>query len=543
MPDAQPEPPARWPPAPSAAHRPWWILAGTCAGLFLMMLDSTALTLALPDIQRDLHATSAELQWVVNVYLLSVCVLVITFSRLGDQFGRRTVFLAGLATFTLGAVVGALATSPEVLIGGRVLQGIGGAAMLGLSLAIVSNAFDDATRPRALGVWTSVSSLALALGPVIGGLLVAQVSWRAILWMVPPIALAGMGITWWAAPNRRDPTSGRRVDVPGLLALTLGLTAIVVALIEGPDWGWGSPVTIGLLVLGVVALAALWVVEHRVASPIIEFDLFGSRSYLGACAAAFALVGAYWGVIYYQPQFLQDVLGYGAATAGLLILPITAPMILFSSSAGMLAQRFGARPTMTLGMALGTAGVLWQTQVSADTSYWTGLFPGFVLFGVALALVYTPMSTAAMEALPRAKAGIAAGVLAMERVFAGAFLLALTGAVFLHVQDHDVDAVLQQGGGSSLTAAERSDLDGLLAGSAAGRAAVADLPASIAGTLRADAADAFAAGLSAAMWVLVAVMVIGTALTWLLLTRDAVRPADAAPAPEDLHHHVVRHHL
>ena len=213
-------------PGADSPRRQWWILLGSCASLFLLMLDSTALTLALPQIQRDLGASAEELQWVINAYLLAMCVLVVTFSRLGDQFGRRTVFLAGNALFTVGAMVCAVAPSAAVLIAGRVLQGAGAAAMLGLSLAIVSNAFSDADRPRALGIWTSVSAVALAVGPLVGGILIDRLSWRAIFWMAVPIAVAGMAVTRWQAPNRRDPEAGRQLD-PGLLAITGGLGALV----------------------------------------------------------------------------------------------------------------------------------------------------------------------------------------------------------------------------------------------------------------------------------------------------------------------------
>lgn len=490
-------------PGADSPRRQWWILLGSCASLFLLMLDSTALTLALPQIQRDLGASAEELQWVINAYLLAMCVLVVTFSRLGDQFGRRTVFLAGNALFTVGAMVCAVAPSAAVLIAGRVLQGAGAAAMLGLSLAIVSNAFSDADRPRALGIWTSVSAVALAVGPLVGGILIDRLSWRAIFWMAVPIAVAGMAVTRWQAPNRRDPEAGRQLDPLGLLAITGGLGALVLALIQGRAWGWDSPLTLGMLVGGVALLAAVWPIEHRVRHPIIEFDLFRSRSYLGATVAAFAMVGAYWAVMYYQPQYLQNVLRYSPVEAGLLILPITAPMVFLSTVAGRAAVRFGVRPTMTLGMVLGTAGMLLLTRVDGGDDYWTTLFPAFLLFGIALALVYTPMSTAAMEALPRTKAGVAAGVLAMNRLLAGSLLLAVTGAVFTRTQTADA------GSGPD---------------------------------------TAFTDALSRSTWVLVAVMLLGTIGTWLLLKgtqTDATRDRAAADpaAPQDLHHFATRHHL
>jgi EmrB/QacA subfamily drug resistance transporter len=416
------------------ANRPWWTLAGTCMALFVLMLDSTIVTLALPSIQRELGASASELQWVVNGYLLMIAVLVVTAGRLGDQFGRRRVFLGGLVTFAGGLVVAAVAPSVEVLIVARFIQGIGAAGMLTLSLALVSSVFDDTTRPRALGIWAGVSASALAVGPVVGGVLVDALSWRWVFWVgVIPLVLG----LWWtlrAAPESRDESASHRIDLAGLAALTIGLAAIVLVLIEGHDWGWSSARSLVTLVVGVGALIAFVVIEPRVRQPIVEFDLFRNRPYLGASAAAFCLVGAWWAVIFYMPQYLQGPLGYGPALSGVLTLPITAPMVVISPVAPRLIARFGPKVLMTIGMLCGAVGVALMTRLDEDSSYWT-LLPGFLLFGVALGLVYSPMSIAAMEAMPRAKAGIAAGVLAMNRVLAGAVLLAATGAIFAGLSD------------------------------------------------------------------------------------------------------------
>jgi EmrB/QacA subfamily drug resistance transporter len=416
------------------ANRPWWTLAGTCMALFVLMLDSTIVTLALPSIQRELGASASELQWVVNGYLLMIAVLVVTAGRLGDQFGRRRIFLGGLVTFLAGLVVAAVAPSIEVLIVARFIQGIGAAGMLTLSLALVSSVFDDASRPRALGIWAGVSASALAVGPLLGGALVDALSWRWVFWVgVVPLALG----LWWtvaAAPESRDETASHRVDVAGLAALTIGLAAIVLVLIEGHDWGWSSGRSLATLAIGVIALVAFVAIEPRVRQPIVEFELFRNKPYLGASAAAFCLVGAWWAVIFYMPQYLQGPLGYGPALSGVLTLPITAPMVVISPLAPRLIARFGPKTLMTAGMVCGAVGVGLMTRLDESSSYWT-LLPGFLLFGIALGFVYSPMSIAAMEAMPRAKAGIAAGVLAMNRVLAGAVLLAATGAIFASLSD------------------------------------------------------------------------------------------------------------
>lgn len=517
--------------------RPWWTLLGACGGLFVLMLDSTALGLALPDLQRDLNASAEALQWVQNAYLLSMAVLVVTLSRLGDIYGRRRIYLLGTFVFGAGAILCALAWGPAVLVAGRVIQGAGGAAMLGLSLALASNAFSDADRPRALGIWTTISAIALAVGPLVGGLLIASVSWRAIFWLCVPVCVVGFAITAWAAPESRDESAGTELDWPGLAALSIGLTAVVLALVQGKGWGWGSAATLGTFVGGVAMLAVFWVVEHRVRHPIMEFPLFRNRPYLGATAAAFALVGAYWGVMFFQPQYLQNILGYSVIVAGLLVLPITVPMVLFSQASTKVIERVGVRITMTAGMVCGAAGTLWLTQIGPGTTYAGGLLPGYLLFGISLALVYTPMSTAAMAAMPREKAGIAAGVLGMNRLMAGALVLALMGAVFLHIQTDDVTQALEQRAGPA-TAIEKRDIDALLAGSPEAKAAVAALPPAPRAAVNVAAGDAFTDALSSSMWIVVVLVVVCAGLTWWLLAPAKPPPAvRAAVAPEDLHHH------
>lgn len=409
-----------------AGSRPWWTLAGACFGLFILMLDSTVVALALSSIRTDVGADSAQLQWILNGYLLTIAVLVVTAGRIGDMFGRRRVFVAGLLLFGAGSVLSGAAQDPQMLIGGRVLQGVGAAPMLTLSLALVCNVFPSAEQPRALGIWAAVSAIALAIGPVVGGLLIA-IDWRVIFWMNVPIVALGVALILAAAPESTDPDAGDRIDVPGLVALTVGLGAVVLAMIQVE--AWADATVISLAVLGVLALLAFWWIERRVRNPIVEFELFRNGPYFGASAAGFCLVGAYWTVMFFQPQYLQDVREYSAIESGLLILPVTAPMVFVSPFSGRLIGRFGARLLMTVGMVLATAGLVVLTQIGPDSAYGLVLV-GYLLFGIALGLVYAPMSTAAMAAMPAAKVGIASGVLAMNRVTAGALGLAATGAVF-----------------------------------------------------------------------------------------------------------------
>ena len=465
-------------------NRKWWTLAGACAGLFVLMLDSTVVALALPAIRHDLDASAEGLQWVMNGYLLTIAVLVVTAGRLGDMFGRKRVFLAGMVTFAAGSVLSGAAQDQDMLILGRVLQGAGAAPMLSLSLALVCNVFPTEEQPRALGIWAAVSAIALAIGPLAGGLLV-ELDWRVIFWMNLPVLAAGFAITVAAAPESTDPGAGSRIDWPGLAVLSVGLTAVVLALVQSQ--AWSAAAVAGLALVGLMALGAFWAIEHRVREPIVEFALFRNGPYFGASAAAFALVGAYWAVMFFQPQYLQDVRGHSPVLSGLMILPVTVPMVFISPFSGRLIATFGARRLMTAGMACGTVGLLVLTRIGAGSSY-SLLLVGYLLFGIALGLVYAPMSTAAMAAMPREKVGIASGVLAMDRVLAGAVALAATGAVF--------HALLGDG-------------------------------------------RPFAASVAGSTWVPVALCLIGTALTWAFVRETA----GESPELEQHRMHHRRFHL
>jgi EmrB/QacA subfamily drug resistance transporter len=474
-------------PGLTEANRRWWTLVGTCMGLFVLMLDSTVINLALPPIAHDIGATTAGLQWVVNGYLLVLASTVVTAGRLGDILGRRRVFCAGMALFVAGSVVCATSNQEEVLVAGRLIQGLGAAPLLGLSLAIVSSVFPAAERPRALGIWAGVSALALGIGPLLGGVLLEAVSWRWIFWVNLPFCLLGVVLVLVSTAEQRDEAAaGRGIDVPGLLTIGSGLALVVLALVEGKTWGWTSAATLGAFAGGIGLLVAFWFIEHRVRAPIVEFDLFRNGPYFGASAAGFCLVGCYWGVMFLQPQYLQTALGHSALLAGAMVLPITAPMIVLSPLGGRLMAFFGTRPLMTAGMALGTIGLVVLALVGPSTGYGV-VFVGYLLFGLALGCVYAPMSAAAMTAMPPDKAGVAAGVLGMNRVLAGALTLAVAGALFQHVLVDD-------------TAAHDS------------------------------VQVAYTSALSAANWVLVGLCAIGTVLTWAFVR-------DAAPASHRHHRH------
>ena len=297
----------------SEDNRRWWTLGAMCFALFMIMLDNTVVNVALPSIQRDLGASLAALAWTVNAYTLTFAVLLVTAGRLGDIFGRRRMFLFGVVVFALSSATIGLAPSTGALIASRAIQGVGAAFMMPATLSIVSGAFPPHERGRALGTWAGVSALALAIGPVRGRALTESVSWRAIFFLNLPVAAGALAVTLFAVRESRDETVSRHIDLPGMAALTAGLGALVLALVEGNAWGWGSPRVLGLLAGALVALVASWSSSGACRGPMIDFAFFRSRTFLGAYLVAFSVSFAMLAMFFFLALYMQNVLGYSPA--------------------------------------------------------------------------------------------------------------------------------------------------------------------------------------------------------------------------------------
>jgi EmrB/QacA subfamily drug resistance transporter len=410
-------------------NRKWWTLGAMCFALFMVMLDNTVVNVALPSIQRDLGASISQLEWVINGYTLTFAVLIATGGRLGDIFGRRLMFLAGVVIFAITSATAGLAQDPAMLIGSRAIQGVGGALMLPATLSIITHAFPASERGRAIGMWAGVSALALSIGPVVGGFLTEYVTWRAIFFINLPVAVAAVIVTVFAVGESRDETVDRRVDYPGVVTLTAGLTAIVLALIEGNSWGWGSTETISLLTGGALALVAFVAIELRSPAPMVEFALFKTRQFIGATSVAFIITFAMLGTFFFMAIYLQDILGYGALEAGIRFLPTTIVIAAVAPISGRIADRVGAVWPMSIGLAVLSVSMFMFSGIDTGTTY-SGLLVPFILLGFGIALVMSPMSTAAMNAVSVQKAGIASGVLQMARMVGGTVGVAATGAIF-----------------------------------------------------------------------------------------------------------------
>ena len=422
------------PPAPAAGHgvrggaSSWWTLVAASLGLGMNVLDGTIVNVALPSIQRDLHSSFSTVQWVLNAYLLSFAILLATGGRLGDIFGRRRIFLIGVAVFAVASAGCGVAPDNATLLVGRVIQGAGAALMIPATLALIVTNFPPNLVPRAIGLWTAVTGVALAIGPVLGGVLTKEVSWRAIFYLNIPLALTTFTIAWLAARESRDEHASRRIDYAGIVTLSLGLTAGVLAVIEASSWGWTSARIIGLLAGSVVSLALFVVIERRSQAPILQLAIFRSLPFLGTNIAGFVLMFCVLGVLLYMAIYMQAVLGFSALKAGLMYLPATVPIVLLGPVSARLAERFGASPVTAVGMAfLGAAGVV-ETRLTASTDYGV-IVAVMVALGIGMGLVGAPISRLAIASAEARFAGSASGVFAMSRQIGAAFGVAVIGAV------------------------------------------------------------------------------------------------------------------
>ena len=493
----------------------WWTLGAMCFALFMIMLDNTVVNVALPSIQRDLHASLASLEWTVNAYTLTFAVLLVTGGRLGDIFGRRRMFLFGVVVFGLSSLMIGFSPSDTWLVGFRAVQGVGAAFMMPGTLSIITQAFPPEQRGTAIGTWAGVSALALAIGPVVGGFLTEDVSWRAIFFINPPIAVGAVAVTLFAARESRDETVDRTVDFAGIGSLTIGLTALVLALVESNSWGWGSARIISLLVLSAVALTAFVMIERRVRVPMIDFAFFRSRTSKGANIVAFLISFAMFAQFFFLTLYLQNVLNYSPLETGLRFLPSTLVIIVVAPVAGRLADRVGSRPLMTLGLVIVAGAMFIESRVTIHSGYGL-LLPGFVLMGLGMGLVMSPMSTAAMNAVDRTKAGAASGVLSMSRMVGSTFGVAVMGALVTAIGRSKINSSLPHA-----TSATRDQIVNALGSGAS-------FGSHVSTRIVAAANDAFVSALGTGLLVGSLVTLSGAVVAWMLIQRRVTAPA---PAP------------
>jgi EmrB/QacA subfamily drug resistance transporter len=415
-------------------NRKWVTLAAVSFGLFMIMLDNTVVNVALPTMQKDLHVKLASLEWVVIAYALTFASLLITGGKLADLYGRRRIFVVGLAVFTLSSLACGLAPSAGFLIGARAVQGVGAALMNPATLSIIVATFPPRQRGQAIGIWAGVSALALAIGPLGGGLIVDNLNWNWIFFVNVPVGILGILVSQYAIRESRDTSHEQSVDLLGLLTSAGFLFSLSYALVEGNSHGWTSPEILGLFATAVVLLVAFIVVEKRQRLAMLDLSLFKIGSFAGANVVAMLVTLSMFGVFFFVSLYIQNILGYSATQAGAAFLPMVVLIILIAPIAGKLSDRVGSRWLMGGGMTLVGVSLLLYERVTVHSDIWT-LLPSMILGGVGMALTMSPMTSAAMGAVPVDKAGVGSGVLNSFRQVGGSLGIAVMGAIvasYLH---------------------------------------------------------------------------------------------------------------
>jgi EmrB/QacA subfamily drug resistance transporter len=409
-------------------NKKWWTLAAVSVGLFMIMLDNTVVNVALPSMRRSLHLSLSELEWVVAGYALTFAAFMLIGGKLADFFGRRLIFMVGLAVFTGASLACGLASDGSFLIGARIVQGLGGALMNPATLSIISATFAPRERGRAIGIWAGVSAMALAIGPLVGGLLTQHVNWNWIFFINVPVGVAGLLLAPALIDESRDTSAEQRLDLPGLAASALGLFALTYGFIEANSYGWASGRIIGAFAVAAVSLVAFVLLERHQRTPMLDLSLFRNRTFGGANAAMLFVGLAMFGTFFYVSLYMQNVLGYSPVQAGASFLPMTVLIILIAPRAGALTDRVGSRWLVGGGMTLLAVMLFYYTQLGAHESYWA-LLPGLLLGGFGMGMTMTPVTAAAMSAVAVDKAGVGSAVLNSARQVGGSLGIAVMGAI------------------------------------------------------------------------------------------------------------------
>ncbi|HUJ54989.1 MAG TPA: MFS transporter [Gaiellaceae bacterium] len=501
-------------------ERKWRVLIVVCVAVFMLLLDITVVNVALPNIQKELHTSFTDLQWVVDAYALTLAATMLNAGSLGDLLGRKRVFLVGIAWFTVASALCGAATSPLWLIVARGAQGVGGAIMFAVSLAIISQEFHGHERGTAFGIWGATVGIAVAIGPLVGGALTTYVGWRWIFFVNVPIGVACVTGGLRELHESRDEEHGG-FDIPGLLTLTAGLFALVLGLFRGNDWGWSSGRVIGLFAAAAALLIAFAAVELRRAAPMFDIRLFRVPTFTGAQITAFAISAGMFSQFLYLALYLQDVLGYSPMGAGIRFLPLSLLSFVAAPVAGRLSTRIPVRLLLGGGLALVGAALLLMWGIDVHSA-WTTLLAGFLVGGVGIGLVNAPLASTAVSVIEPRRAGMASGINNTFRQVGIATGIAGLGAIFQ-------TRITSYLAGTSVVPAGRVHQFAQAISAGATQQALQGVPSQYrheAGTI---AHAAFISGLNEILFVAAIVLFAGAILAFLLVRRkDFVASGPAA---------------
>jgi EmrB/QacA subfamily drug resistance transporter len=410
------------------SRRRGWTLGIVSLGLFMVVLDNLVVNVALPSIHRDLGASIQSLEWTVSAYILSYAVLLLTGAALGDRFGRKRMFMAGIALFTASSAAAALAPSIDTLIAARAIQGIGAAIATPLTLTLLADAFPPDRRGMAIGVWSGISGIAVALGPLVGGAVVQAASWQWIFWINVPIGIALVPLAGLRLTESHGPAA--RLDLVGLGLSSTGLFGIVFGLVRSQSLGWGSPVIVASLAAGVALVVAFVAYERHTESPMLPMSFFASRGFAVTNAVSLAMYFGMFGSIFFLSQFLQNVLGNSPMQAGVKLLVWTGATMVVAPLAGFFSERYGSRLFMAAGLALQAIALGWLAAEASVTQSYASMIGPFILAGSGMALVFAPSANAVLASVRTDQAGQASGATNAIRELGGVLGIAVLGTIF-----------------------------------------------------------------------------------------------------------------
>jgi EmrB/QacA subfamily drug resistance transporter len=492
---------------------------------FMLLLDITVVNTALPSIEEDLGASFTDLQWVVDAYALALAALVLTAGSLADRLGRRRIFALGLGVFSLASLAAGLAPDPTFLNISRAVQGVGGAAMFAVSLALVAQEFPSGReRATAMGIYGATIGMAVAAGPLVGGLLTDSLGWESIFFLNVPIGAAAIAVTYARVRESRDPNA-TRIDWAGLVTFSAALFALVLGLVRGNEEGWGSTPIVALLGSAALLMVAFVVIEGRVREPMLPLGLFRGRSFTGVQLAAFAISGSMFALFLYLTLYLQNYLGHSPLEAGIRYLPITLASFVVAPLAGVLLSRVPARVMMGVGLAGAGLGLLLMSGLEAGDE-WTGLLAGFLVAGAGVGLLNPVIADVAVSVVPKEQAGMASGINDTFRQVGVAVGIAAWGALFL---GRGADRVAELTAGTPAATGDRPRQLVEAASSGNLDAAVAGLPAGSRGQVAEAAREGFLAGMNEIL-----LMGAGLAFAGALIALWLVRERDIERAPVEL---------
>jgi len=502
--------------------RRWWVLAAMVFGLLMPMLDNLVVNVALPTIQRDLAASVSSLQWIIDAYTLTFAAFMLTGGALGDLYGRKRFFMAGLVVFTVGSLACGLSGSTGQLVGFRALQGLGAAMLLPGSLSIITATFHGRERGAAIGIWAAFSGLAIAIGPIVGGLLVEHVSWQSIFFINLPVGVAGLILTSLVVRDSRDASRSRRIDPPGLVTGTAGIFFLVYGLIEGNARGWGDIVIVGSFAVSALLLVAFVRIESRRPSPMLPLSFFRNPTFAASNVVAAAVFFAMFGVTFFLTLYMQNVQGYSPVGAGLRLLPFTVLILFVSPVSGRLSDRYGSRWFMAGGTLTAAIGMALLLRTDVASSYFTVILPAFIFLGTGMAATMAPMTSAVMSSVETRHAGVASAATNTSRELGGVFGIALLGAIVTSSFRHGLVSRLVAGGIPAARAAT-------LAAAAGGRSAAGAAPPG-GGPVVAAVHLSFVHAIHIAMIVGVAFMLLASVVSAIFVRSHVEGGSDGGPS-------------